>query len=913
MGITFLTIAFLGYFLLLFIIAFYAEKRGRSKKSIVNNPYIYALSLAVYCTAWTDFGSIGRAATDGYGFLPIYLGPTILAPLWIFFLVKIIRISKAQRINSIADFISARYGKSTLLGVIAAFIAIFSIIPYISIQLKGIVFCLDILSDQTGKEYQDIPFFEDSALYISIALAVFAILFGTRNVDPNERHEGLVAAIAFESVFKLIAFLAAGIFIVFGIYGGFDQLFSQAYAEPKIAAILDFSQSGIEGGSWFFLLLLSGLAIIFLPRQFHVAVVENTDAGFVKKAAWLFPLYLLLINFFVLPIATAGLLHYNGGMVDPDTFILQLPLDYGHSYLALFIALGGVSAGASMVIIAVTALTIMFSNNLLMPLLIRSRQMRSPYLKEFHKSLLGIRRVGVFMILLMAYGYYKSIGQQYTIVSIGLISFVAVAQFAPAIIGGIYWKRATEVGAAAGMIGGFTVWAITLPVLNLIEVGILPQSIMTEGIWGLSFLKPQSLFGLEMPDQISHSAFWSLLINTGLYFFASLAGRPSTEEITQADYFVNFFKYQKEGLEYEIIQREANLESLQSLLVRYLGAEKVKKEMRDFERRYKLKTSNMTLAPTELVNFLETSLAGALGAASAKIVINSIVKEKPISFEEMLKVLDQTQEVIQYSRQLEISRAELEAATLKLRTANEQLKELDEMKAEFISTVTHELRTPITSIKSLATIISSNPDLETAEKNRFLDIIVRESERLARMVNHVLDIEKLQDQKDRNFEKTAVNLWERVEEVLSSIEKSAEAKGIHLVFSPQKESYPIFGNRDYLIQIIINLLSNAMKFCAKKEGKITVDLSDTETHVQLSVADNGMGIEAGKQALIFEKFTQIQNDQTGKPDGSGLGLFITKKLVEMHEGAIWVESQPGKGAVFFIKFPKGQPSMPISK
>ncbi|MEO1514662.1 MAG: sensor histidine kinase [Bacteroidota bacterium] len=904
MGLTFLTIAFLGYFLLLFLVAFYAERRGRSQKSIVNNPYTYALSLAVYCTAWTYFGSIGRAATDGYGFLPIYLGPTIFAPLWIFFLVKIIRISKAQRINSIADFISARYGKATLPGVVAAIIAIFSTIPYISIQLKGIVFCLDILSGQTGKVNSDIPFFEDSAMYISVALAIFAILFGTRNVDPNERHEGLVAAIAFESVFKLIAFLAAGIFIVYGIYGGFGELFRQAYAMPEVADILSFSQADIQGESWFFLLLLSGLAVLFLPRQFHVAVVENTNARFVKKAAWLFPLYLLLINFFVLPIATAGLLHYNGGAIDPDTFILQLPLDYGYSYLALFIALGGVSAGASMVIIAVTALTIMLSNNLLMPLLIRSRQMKSPYLSEFHKSVLGIRRVGVFMILLMTYGYYKSIGQQYTIVSIGLISFVAVAQFAPAIIGGLYWKRATKAGATAGMIGGFVIWAITLPVLNLIEVGILPQSMMTEGIFGLSIVQPQSLFGLDMPDQISHSAFWSLLINVGLYFFVSLSGNPSAEEIAQADYFVNFSKYQKEGLEYEIIQREANFDSLRLLLIRYLGEEKVDNDIKAFEEKYKLSTRGMTLAPTELVNYLETSLAGALGAASANVVINSIVKEKPISLEEMLKVLDQTQEVIQYSRQLEISRAELEAATRQLRTANEQLKELDEMKAEFISTVTHELRTPITSIKSLATIISDQPDLDPTEKTRFLGIIMTESERLARMVNQVLDIEKLQNRKNRRLEQTEINLRERIEKSLSSIEKLAEARGIQLLFSPDKAHYDILGNRDHLMQILINILSNAMKFCANPGGQITLQLSEADDHVQLSIADNGIGIEAEKQELIFEKFTQIQSGQTGKPDGSGLGLFITKKLVERQGGSIWVESKLGEGATFFLKFPK---------
>ncbi|MEL6864995.1 MAG: ATP-binding protein, partial [Bacteroidota bacterium] len=678
----------------------------------------------------------------------------------------------------------------------------------------------------------------------------------------------------------------------------------QAYANPEIAKVLDFSQSGVDGESWFFLLLLSGMAVLFLPRQFHVAVVENTNTQFVKKAAWLFPVYLMLINFFVLPIATAGLLHYSNGSVEPDTFILKLPLDYGRPYLALFIALGGVSAAASMVIVAVTSLTIMLSNSLLMPLLIRSRQMRSPYLREFHKSVLGIRQVGVLIVLLLAYGYFKSVGQQYTIVSIGLISFAAVAQFAPAIIGGLYWKRATKVGALAGMIGGFMVWAFTLPIHNLVEVGMLSKSIMTEGLWGLSFLKPQSLFGLEMSDQISHSVFWSLLVNISLYFFVSLAGKPSTEEIAQADYFVNFFKYQEEGLEYDVIKREANFDSLRALLIRYMGEERVAELMAQFERRYPLKTKELTVAPTELVNFSETSLAGTLGAASAKIVINSIVKEKPISFEEMLKILDQTQEVIQYSRELERSREDLELAMAKLRQANVQLKELDEMKAEFISTVTHELRTPITSIKSIASIISTNPSIDPVEKSRFLSIIVDESERLTRMVNQVLDIEKLQLRKDRGFEKVEINLRSHLEKALASIEKTAEAKGIQLVFDPKQENYRIAGHRDYLMQIIINLLSNALKFCPEQNGVITLKIKEKEDCILLSVADNGIGIPKEKQRLIFEKFTQVQNPSASELGGSGLGLYITKKLVEQHEGKIWVESELGQGAVFWIAFPK---------
>lgn len=335
---------FICYMSLLFGVAFWAERRARQGRSVVKSPVVYSLSLAIYCTAWTYFGSVGRASVQGLGFLPIYLGPTLIAPLWIMVLKKMIHISKNQRITSVADFISARYGKSAGLGIAATLIAVAGIIPYISIQLKAIVSSVEVLM---GPAFQHGgPIYLDVGLYVAIALAVFAILFGTRRLDPNEHHEGLVAAIAFESVVKLIAFLAVGIFVTFVLYDGFGDLFSKGAQVPEIAKLFRFESSGIEGGLWFWLIVLSMSAILFLPRQFHVAVVENTDPGFVNKAAWLFPLYLLLINIFVMPIAVGGLLEFPDGGVDPDTFVLSLPLAEGRETLALFAAVGGFSAVA---------------------------------------------------------------------------------------------------------------------------------------------------------------------------------------------------------------------------------------------------------------------------------------------------------------------------------------------------------------------------------------------------------------------------------------------------------------------------------------------------------------------------------------------------------------------------------------
>lgn len=893
-----IVIVFICYMSLLFGVAFWAERRARQGRSVVSSPVVYSLSLAIYCTAWTYFGSVGRASVQGLGFLPIYLGPTLVAPLWIMVLKKMIHISKNQRITSVADFISARYGKSAGLGIAATIIAVVGIIPYISIQLKAIVSSVEVLM---GPAFQrGGPIYLDVGLYVAIALAVFAILFGTRRLDPNEHHEGLIAAIAFESVVKLIAFLAVGVFVTFVLYDGFGDLFSKGATVPDIAKLFRFESSGIDGGQWFWLIVLSMSAILFLPRQFHVAVVENTDPGFVNKAAWLFPLYLLLINIFVLPIAVGGLLEFPTGTVDPDTFVLSLPLSAGHDTLALLAAVGGFSAATGMVIVSVLALSIMISNNLVLPLLLQPSILQRNDFTDLSPRLLGIRRVSIVIVLLMAYSYFKSVGAQYALVSIGLISFTAAAQFAPLIIGGIYWKRATRKGAMAGLLAGFVVWTYTLPLPTLVETGVLPESLMTEGLWGLNWLKPHNLFGLTGMDPISHGAFWSLLFNIALFSIVSVYTQQSALGISQADIFVNIYKYREGPSDYEMLRRQAKTRDLRLLLQRFLGQSKADVLLDEYSEANGVDLNKLREAPPDLVNYVEVQLSGAIGAASAQLIISSVSKEDPISLEEMFEALEQTREALAYSKALEEKSAELEQMTQQLQTANEQLQELDRLKADFITTVTHELRTPITAIKALAKILMDHPDLEAARQQEFLGILVSESERISRLINQVLDLEKLSSSASGGH-REVIDFAEIVQKSYLGLSRLMEEKDISAKLQVPDQPVPVSGHRDRLTQVVVNLLSNAIKFCDAEAGSIKVTLTRESKRVRLTVSDNGPGIPAAQRAHIFERFTQLPGADGSKPQGSGLGLFISRTIVEDHGGQIGVEAGEDGGALFWME------------
>ncbi|MFZ3081377.1 EAL domain-containing protein [Rhodoferax ferrireducens] len=650
--IIFAVAAYLG---LLFFIAYRGDKAADAGRSLIASPYVYALSLGVYTSAWTFYGSVGRAATSGIGFLPVYLGPTVMIALWWMVLRKIIRISKDNRITSLADFISSRYGKSAALAGLVTVIALVGVTPYISLQLKAISTSFGIL-----RSYPDIlllappqppqSIWHDTAFYAALILAAFTIVFGTRKIDAAERHEGLVAAIAFESLVKLLAFLAVGIFVTWGMYDGVRDIFARAAQVPRIAEVFTIGGSTEAYRGWtspadaatrlalapgtvmdiyhswaelFSTAFVGMLAIMFLPRQFQVAVVENVDEAHLNKAIWLFPLYLFLFSLFVLPIAMGGLLHF-GTSVNPDAFVLTLPLVGQQKALALLVFLGGFSAATGMVIVESIALSTMVCNDLVMPILLRIKALRLTERADISALLLAIRRTTIVLGMLLGYSYYRLAGEVYALVSIGLISFAAVAQFAPALLGGIYWKGGTRSGALAGLGAGFLVWAYTLMLPAFARSGWLPMALLEYGPFAIAQLRPLALFGLEGLDEISHAMLWSMLANVGAYLTVSIMSGQSLVEQTQAALFVDVFKH---GRDAERVWRASgSLLDLHTLMVRFLGAENARQALVAYARQRGLEWPQEIDA--ELSRYCEAQLAGAIGTASARVMIASVIEEE---------------------------------------------------------------------------------------------------------------------------------------------------------------------------------------------------------------------------------------------------------------------------------------------
>ncbi|HXH03922.1 MAG TPA: sensor histidine kinase [Candidatus Competibacteraceae bacterium] len=904
-AIVLVSFAYLG---VLFAIAYYGDKRADAGRSLIANPYIYALSLAVYATTWTFYGSVGRAAATGIGFLPIYLGPTLVVALWWYVMGKMLRISKAYRITSIADFIASRYGKSQLLGGLVTVIAVIGVIPYISLQLKAISNSFTILLHYPEivmpAKAGALPFFQDSALYIAMILAAFTILFGTRHLDATERHEGLVAAIAFESLVKLLAFLAVGAFVTFGLYQGFGEIFQRAQEAPRLAALLTVANTGGSYGTWASLTLLSMLSLMCLPRQFQIAVVENVDESHLGKAIWVFPLYLFLINIFVLPIALAGLLHFPAGGVDADTFVLTLPMAEQRQTLALFAFIGGLSAGTGMVIVETIALSTMVCNDLVMPLLLRQRWLRLHQRRDLSGLLLAIRRWAITVILLLGYIYFRAAGEAYALVAIGLISFAAVAQFAPAMIGGMYWKGGTRAGAIAGLLAGFAVWAYTLLLPSFAKSGWLPLDFLTDGPFGIALLRPQELFGLTGLDEISHCLFWSMLANIGIYVGVSLTARPSVAETSQATLFVDVFRHAQGSERSRIWRGSASVQELLPLIGRFLGPERAHEAFLAYARSRGLQSLDQLRADADLVQFAETQLAGAIGGASAHVMVASVVQEEPLGLDEVMDILDEASQVRAYSRQLEQKSRELEAATAELRAANERLQELDRMKDDFMSTVTHELRTPLTSIRAFSEILLDDPELDVAERQRFMGIIVKETERLTRLINQMLDLAKIESGR-AEWHTSELDLGEVIREAAEATSQLFRDKQVQLVLRLPQAVPCVVADRDRLMQVVINLLSNAVKFCPPHEGRVEVGLAADGDWLRVDVQDNGPGIDPADHEIIFEKFRQVGDTLTGKPQGTGLGLPISRQIIAHFGGRLWVESEPGKGATFSFVLPLG--------
>ncbi len=906
-----IVLASFGYIGLLFAIAYYADRRAQAGRSIIANPVIYSLSLAVYATAWTFYGSVGRAAGDGVGFLPIYIGPTLIIVLWWFLLRKIIRISKVNRITTLADFMSSRYGKSALVGGLVTLIAVIGILPYISLQLKAVSSSFQMLLQYPEIVMPEksglVTILQDTAFYVALVMALFTIAFGTRHLDVSERHEGMVAAIAFESIIKLVAFLAVGLYVTFGIFDGFGDIFRRASARPDLAGLLTPLTGWTVGfADWVWLTLLSMFAIVFLPRQFQVAVIENVDEKHLKKAMWLFPIYMLAINIFVLPIAFGGLLTFPEGHVNSDTFVLALPMAFHKEGLALLVFIGGLSAATGMVIVETIALSTMVCNDLVMPILLRMKWFQVAARPDMAAFLLDIRRWAIVAILLLGYFYFRIAGEAYALVSIGLISFAAVAQFAPAFIGGLYWKGGTRGGALAGLTAGFVVWLYTLLLPAFAKSGWLGSGFLDPGPFGIGLLKAGELFGLSGLDQITHAMIWSMIANVGAYVLVSLLGRQTAADHSQATLFVDVFSQTGErGL---VWRGTTSASALQALLGRFLGPARAAELFLAYANERGLKSADALGADAELVHFAEIQLAGTIGAASAHTLVATIAQEEPLSIDEVMTIIDEASQVIAYSHKLEEKQQALEAATASLQGANLRLQELDRLKDDFISTVTHELRTPLTSIRAFSEILHDHADIDPAERQRFLGLIIKESERLTRLINQVLDLAKLESGL-ADWQSAELDINEIVAEAVGATSQIFKARGVSLDTRPAPWVRSVMADRDRLMQVMLNLLSNAVKFCAEGTGRVEVRIGEVDGMVRVEVLDNGVGIDRAHQALIFEKFRQVGDTLTEKPAGTGLGLAICRRIIDHFGGRLGVESEIGRGAAFTFTLPVARPGM----
>ncbi len=648
----------IAYVCVLFAVAWAGDRVVRSRAGSAGRPVLYALTLGVYCTSWTFFGSVGLAASTGYDFIPVYLGPILMFAIGWPLIIRIVRIAKSQNLTSVADFLAARYGKSQAVAGTVTMVAVVGTLPYIALQLKAVVASTEVLLGNSPFLPLTLPEIGllETALVVALALATFAVLFGTRHIDATEHQDGLMLAIAAESLVKLAAFLTVGLFALYAVFGGITGFADRARASIDIQTI--FGQS-FNGGTWLTVMFLSFVAIILLPRQFHVTVVENNSEREIKRAAWMFPLYLVLINLFVVPIAAAGLLTLPRGLVDPDMYVLALPMSRGADTITTLAYIGGLSAATAMVIVESIALSIMVSNGLVVPLLLRWGLLGANAQEELAGRLLIIRRVAIFGIVLAGYYVHRALGQSQGLAAIGLVSFAAIAQLAPAFFIGLFWKKGTARGAIAGILAGFLIWGYTLLLPWIVKAGWLSPLLLAEGPFGIGWLKPQALLFLKF-EPLTHGVIWSIAANITAYFVVSALRQPEPIERLQAHVFVNDDvhrpEYPASPAAFRLWRTSITVADLQLTAARYLGAERAERSFAEFAESRRPAGARVlpphTEADLQILRFTERLLASAIGAASARLVLALLLRRSNIGSQSALRLLDDASEALQYNRDL---------------------------------------------------------------------------------------------------------------------------------------------------------------------------------------------------------------------------------------------------------------------
>lgn len=873
-----------------FAIAWWGDRLADKGRVVVGSPIVYTLSLSVYCTAWTFYGSVGLASTNGLAFLPTYLGPTLAAIVFPFVLHKMLRVSKANGINSIADLISSRYGKSPLLAGIVTIVALVGATPYLALQIQALSASIGTVAGLSDEVQPDRVL---AALSVTAALALFSILFGTRNIDATANHQGLILAIAGEGIIKLGAFLTIGGLVTFGMYDGFLDLMAKA-ALAGFERHMTLSGTGFGYADWFLLTLLSAGAIIVLPRQFQVAVIENVDERHLRTASWMFPAYLMLINLFVLPLALAGLM---AGHDPGDMLVLKLAIDWDNPWLLMLTYLGGLSAAMAMIVVTNVALSTMVSNDLILPILLKYNLFRARERSHIGALILNIRRLAIAIMMLAGFLFAIGLAGRFPLVSIGLIAFVGVAQFLPALIAALYWPMANLKGAMCGMLAGIGVWIYTLLLPALSSTGMIDSEFLVNGAFGISFLKPHQLFGSTGYQPAVHSMIWSLALNTGLLVIVSALSSTTALERVQAINFVDAFRGANASV--NLWRGDTKVSELAAIVRRFIGRRGLTRILDEDARKRGREVELGEAADADFVQLVERRLASAIGAGSARAAIASVVRGEAIGPEDVMEIIDETSQVVRYSHQLEKESRALAKATVELREANDRLQQLDQMKDDFIATVSHELRTPLTSIRSFSEILRDTEDLGAKDRRRFLGIIVNESERLTRLINDVLDLSKIESGK-MEWSIEAHDLGNLLDQAIKSCEALFSERGIELYWQVPDKPVVHHVDEDRLMQVVVNLLSNAAKFVPATGGRVHVRLTQTPTTSSVCVSDNGPGVPTKYRDAIFEKFHQASEDLKGRPKGTGLGLTICRQIIDHFHGRIWVgDSLDGGAAVQF--------------
>ena len=968
----------LAYLVFLFVIAALAERFGRRLRAARLRTATYVLAVSVYCTAWTFYGSVGLAANRGLEFLTIYLGPALVALTWPTVLRKLVRVAKEQRITTISDFIGSRYGKSAPLGTLVAALVVCGMIPYIALQLKAVSVSFRMMMGP------DSPFSGfDPTLLVAGTLALFGILFGARNLDFTREQTGLMTAVAVESIVKLLAFLLVGAFVTWGLFGGFTDIFAQVAAHPEWARLLTLDAPPTASyARWAAMLLISMTAVVLLPRQFHVLVVQNPRERDVRTAAWAFPLYLLAINLFVLPIAFGGLIRLEGRAAAADSFILALPLDAEASAVAVAVFLGGFSAATAMIVVDSLALSKMISNDIVLPFVLRHRRFEDVYRVSLNSTRLGILVVVVLGFL------WARVEEGHLLVEMGLLSFIAVTQCAPAVLFGLYWRRGNRGGAFAGISLGFLAWFYTLVVPNLVKDAVLPASLVADGPFGLAALRPTALLGVEGLDPLSHGVFWSLLLNVGAYLLVSIATEQDAEERSQAAAFVGVPESGPPRV--PAILSVPEIERMLHLYVPAEEADTILHGLLDGKAPRELALPELL----ELRIRLERVLAASLGGAAARTIIEDRFTISKGEAEALVDSFQSMQHSLRRSERLLASVVEsvddcifttdVDGRLITLNPAGQRLLErspaaatalssldvLDEVDrrrvgpgilravaegrpwrgavtgltrsgrrfpahlavscvfdaqrrvlgtvgvlrdlTELVATqqrliqreklaslgemaagVAHEIRNPLGGIKMATTLLSSGAVEDPRISQEMAQSVLSGIAEIETIIADLLDYAR-----ETRLDCQPYALGRILTPVVDAASAEARLRGVALNARGLDGELVASVDGQRLRQVVHNVIRNAVDATERVPGgRVDVRLFRRAGAAIVEVSDNGAGIRPEHREKIYLPFF------TTKPTGTGLGMAIVKKLMDLHGGEIDIDSAPGRGTTVRLLLP----------